>query len=254
MKKFTFVAFLMLLSVLAFAQKPVRFGVYVSGMAPMGDLGEGDKINEKEVNPLKHYALWSENGNQGYADIGAGIGFDVTLPIAKGIGVFASADMFYNSNKSDLKDYFEENSKDVVAYTNAEKYKYNLSNFINIPLFIGVSYTLDYEKNFTFYAEAATGPNFRVITDFKDETTYNDGSVEKFTVDYDTATTFGFKFGAGVLMWNRMSVVLDYYSLGSAKISGTSSIKGGNATIENNFKGTTELSSSELVLRVGYHF
>lgn len=253
MKKFTFVALLMLLSVIAFAQRPVRFGVYLNGISPMGDLGAGDNINKNAANPLMDYALWSEDGKQGYADIGGGIGFDVTLPIAKGIGVFAGADMFYNSNKSDLKDYFEENSKDMVGpFVN--KFDYSLSNFINIPLYIGVSYILNYENNFTLYAEAATGPNFRVITDYKDEITYANGDTEKLTLDYNTATTFGFKVGAGVLMWNRMTVVIDYYSLGSAKVTGTASTKGGNTTIETKFDGKKDVYSSEMVLRVGYHF
>ena len=253
MKKFTFVAFLMLLSVIAFAQRPVRFGVYLNGISPMGDLGEGDKINKNAANPLMDYALWSEDGKQGYADIGGGIGFDVTLPIAKGVGVFASADMFYNTNKKDLKDFYEENSQDMVGPV-VNKFTYSLSNFINVPLFIGVSYILNYENNFTLYAEAATGPNFRLVTDYKDEITYAGGDTEKLTIDYDVATTFGFKFGAGVLMWNRMSIVLDYYSLGSAKITGTTSVKSGSTTVDTKFDGKKDVYSSEMVLRVGYHF
>ena len=254
MKKITFVAFLMLLSVIAFAQRPVRFGIYVNGISPMGDLGAGNEIKKNDVNPLSNYALWWEDGNQGYADMGGGIGFDVTLPIAKGIGVFAGADMFYNTNKSDLKDYFEEVSKDFVATPGINSYSYTMSNFVNIPMFIGVSYILNYENNFTLFAEAATGPNFRLISDYKSVTKYDNGEESKETIDYNTATTFGFKFGAGVLMWNRMTVVLDYYSLGSAKITGTESVKAGNTTIDTKFEGKKDVYSAELVLRVGYHF
>lgn len=254
MKKFTFVAFLMLLSVIAFAQRPVRFGVYVNGISPMGDLGAGDKINKNDASPLCNYALMDEDGSQGYADIGGGFGFDVTLPIAKGIGVFAGADMFYNSNKSELKDFFEETSQDYVAIPGIKSFSYTLSNFVNIPLFIGMSYILNYENNFTFFAEAATGPNFRFITDYKTETKHDNGDESKNTIEYNYATTFGFKFGAGVMMWNRMSIVLDYYSLGSAKVSGTDSDKVGSTTYEYKFDGKKDLYSSELVLRVGYHF
>ena len=56
------------------------------------------------------------------------------------------------------------------------------------------------------------------------------------------------------MMWDRMSIVLDYYSLGSAKIKGTAKGEYNNTTIENNFTGKNDISASELVVRVGYHF
>ena len=52
-----------------------------------------------------------------------------------------------------------------------------------------------------------------------------------------------------------MSIGLDYYSLGSAKITGTEKYKKGNrVVVENNFNGENEIYTGELVVRVGYHF
>ena len=55
-------------------------------------------------------------------------------------------------------------------------------------------------------------------------------------------------------MWQRMSIALDYYSLGSARIEGTMTEKIGSVSNDESFKGKKAMSASELVLRVGYHF
>ena len=74
-------------------------------------------------------------------------------------------------------------------------------------------------------------------------------------MDYDAETTLGFKLGAGVMLWNKMSIGLDYYSLGSAKINGTAKTKfGDRVVLEDKFKGENEIYTGELVVRVGYHF
>lgn len=252
MKKFTFVAFLMLLSVFAFGQKTVDFAVYLSGAMPMGNLGAGDRIKNFDT---RDYALLSEDGRQGYADLGGGLGLDVTFHLPKGIGIMAGFDYFANLNKKEIKDCFDD-WKDNVEETPGAEYSYRLPIVMNIPLYIGINYTVNREKNFTFYAEAATGPNFRLISDFKEEYRYAEEMVDdvKETVDYKSATTFAFKLGAGVLMWQRMSIVLDYYSLGSAKVEGTGTSKIGSVSHEESFKGKKAMSASELVLRVGYHF
>ena len=251
MKKFALIAFLMLLTVSAFAQKRVSFGVYVNGAIPMGDLGAGDKIKHGDI---RDYALMSEDGRQGYADIGGALGFDMTVYTAKGIGVTLGFDIFGNTNKDEIKDAFED-IKDGYEELLGVSYKYKLPFITNIPVFLGFNWVQDYDKNFSFYAEAATGPNFRLINDGKTELRYDDVTDDVITTyKYKTATTLGFKFGAGVLMWNRMSIVLDYYSLGSAKIEGTVTQKVGSHPDDYSFKGKKAMSASELVLRVGYHF
>lgn len=252
MKRFSFVTFLMLLSVIAFGQKTVDFAVYLNGAVPMGDLGAGDRIKNYDT---RDYAMLSEEGRQGYAEYGGGLGLDVTFHLPKGFGILAGCDYFANLNKSEIKNCFDD-WKDEIEETPGASYSYKLPVVMNIPLYIGVNYTANRDKNFTFYAEAATGPNFRLISDFKEEYKYDDNLMDDVTetVDYKSATTFAFKFGAGVLMWNRMSVVLDYYSLGSAKVEGTGTTKIGAVANDEPFKGKKNLKSSELVLRVGYHF
>ena len=259
MKKFTLVVALMLVSVFAFAQKPVKFGVYVGYAAPMGDMGQADEIKTSGVNAfsdLDKYALMFETGKQGYASFGVNLGFDVTvnLPV-EGLGVFGGVDFFYNTNSSNITDAYADWGKTYVALNPlCSEYKYTAANFMNIPILFGANYQYNFNHIVGLYCEAGIGPNFRVISNGEESFKYIGLDDEKITYSYDAATTLGFKIGAGVMMWDKMSIVLDYYSLGSSKIAGTAKMESGSTTISNNFKGKNDISASELVVRVEYHF
>ena len=259
MKKFTLVVALMLVSVFAFAQKPVKFGVYVGYAIPMGNMGQGDEIKTSGVNAfsgMDNYALMFETGKQGYADMGFGVGFDVTVALpVEGLGIFGGLDFIYNTNSSYITDAYNEWGKAYVALNPlCSEYKFVAPNFMNIPVLFGVNYQYNFNNIVGLFCEAGVGPNFRVISSGEETFKYIGAEDEKITYSYDSATTLGFKIGAGVMMWDKMSIVLDYYSLGSAKIKGTAKGEYNNTTIENNFTGKNDISASELVVRVGYHF
>ena len=257
MKKFTLVVALMLVSVFAFAQKPVKFGVYVGYAIPMGNMGQGDEIQTSGVNAFKgldNYALMSKTGDQGYAGMGFNLGFDVTysLPV-EGLGVFGGVDFFYNTNSSNITDALDSWGKVWVVTTPfASEYNFSAPNFMNIPILFGVNYQHNFNNIVGIFGEAAVGPNFRLISQGKETFKYIGAADEEITYTYDSATTFGFKVGAGVMMWDKMSIVLDFYSLGSAKITGK--CKDNVTGLEDDFKGNNAISASELVVRVGYHF
>ena len=264
MKKFTLVAVLMLVSVFAFAQKPVKFGVYLGGAAPFGQMGEGDELKKIDVAPysdFSNWALFSDAGKQGYASTGVNVGFDVTvnLPV-EGLGIFGGIDFFYNSNSSYVKDAMENYSREAVKVPGISELNYVLPNFMNIPILFGVSYQHNFNHIVGLFCEAGVGPNFRLISGYEVTTKYTGSQKDtKITYTYDSATTLGFKVGAGVMMWDRMSIVADFYSLGSAKVNGTEKIENlptltGYTDIKNDFKGENAISASEFVVRVGYHF
>lgn len=256
MKKFTLVLALMLVSVFAFAQKPVRFGVYVGYLTPMGQMGQGDEIKTTGVNAfsgLDNFALMYETGKQGYATLGFGLGFDVTVKLpVKGLGVFGGLDFFYNLTSSYIYDAYDALGKTYVGLL--AEYKYSLPYFMNIPILFGLNYQYNFNHIVGIFGEAAIGPNFRVIADGEETFKYIGAVDDNYTYSYNTATTLGFKIGAGVMMWDRMSIVLDYYSLGSAKIEGTIKSEVNGISASTDFKGKNAISASELVVRVGYHF
>ena len=281
MKKFTLVAFLMLVSVFAFAQRPsekkVKFGVYLGEATALGNMGQGTakKTTDYPLGDLTKWALTNiKEGTDGYAGIGFNIGFDVTvnLPV-EGLGVFGGIDFFWNGNKSALSNCLEEYARnEVKVYDYVSEVKYNKPNFMNIPILFGLNYLHNFNNIVGIWGEAGIGPNFRLISRYEKEREYNTAMTiilpneeavtciqERSGAKYKSAVTLGFKLGAGVMLWDRMSIGLDYYYLGSAKIEATRiyELDGTDysyAFSEKTLKGDNAISASELVVRVGYHF
>lgn len=277
MKKFTIVAFLMFLSVIAFAQKPVRFGVYLGEATPLGDLGQGE-IKKTTDDPngelaILKWALASEDGKQGFAGVGFNIGFDMTVALpVEGLGVFGGIDFFYNSYKSDLNKYFDDLAAREKKLDGVSDVKFNKPKIMNIPILFGINYLHNFNNKVGVWGEIGVGPNFRLISKYERKTTYDivahqiiDGEDITFIertqgMDYKSAVTLGFKLGAGVMLWDRMSIGLDFYALGSAPVEGTHIYELGGEDYADkvyankNFKGKNSMSESELVVRVGYHF
>jgi len=276
MKKLTLVAALMLLSVFAFAQKPVRFGVYLSEATPLGNMGSGTikKTADYPLGDLRKWALVDKAGTDGFADYGFNIGFDVTVTLpVEGLGIFGGIDFFYNTNSSELLDCLDEYAKFAVKNTPyVSEVKYTAPNFMNIPILFGLNYLHNFNHIVGIWGEAGIGPNFRLISSYERLTDYNtavnvmfpDGEYvtciqEKDGAQYKSAVTLGFKVGAGVMLWNRMSIGLDFYHLGSAKIEATRVYELGGTDYadklaDKKFKGDNAISASELLVRVGYHF
>lgn len=256
MKKIVLLAVLIIVSVFAFAQKPVIFGVYLGTSVPMGNLGEGDKINHTNLDPIK-YVFIMDKYNQCYAGVGFNLGFDVTVKLpVNGLGVFGGFDFFYNTNNSEIKKYMDEVKQSWENESDVSEYSYNLPNFMNLPILFGVNYQHSFNHIVGVFGEVGIGPNIRFITNHEGKIKYT-SEYESYTNKFDTAATFGFKIGTGVMLWDCLSVALDYYSLGNAKINGTITEKVGidkYVIPEMKFESRNEISASELVLRVGYHF
>lgn len=278
MKKFTLVAALLLISVFAFAQKPVRFGVYLGEATPLGDMGNGTakKTTEYPLGDLTKWALDNiKEGTDGYAGIGFNVGFDVTVALpVEGLGVFGGIDFFFNTNNSALNDALDEYAKNEVKVLDyVSEVKYTKPHFINIPILFGLNYLHNFNNIVGIWGEAGVGPNFRLISRYEKTTDYNravdvmlpDGEIvtciEKRTgATYKSAVTLGFKLGAGVMLWDRMSIGLDYYYLGSAKIEATAIYELGGTDYADKVytsktvKGDNAISAGEFAVRVGYHF
>lgn len=272
MKKFTLVALFLLLGISgAFAQ--TRFAVYAGGAFPMGALKDG-KLNDNDV-PEK-FVLWNEeSGNKGYAGLGFNVGMDVNIPITDfGLGLIVGADFFYNGYNSELKDYYKdlvEDYEDAMDDLGWDSYKLYKGRFMNIPLMVGVNYQLDLSDSFALFAEAAVGPNLRLISKDGMKVVYNEVqdniysdkpstySEIKEYIKYNMAVTFGFKAGIGMMINDMFSVSFDYYSLGSAKVKGERHIilDDTEQKLDNdvkNFKGKKAIACSEFAIRFGFHF
>jgi hypothetical protein len=278
MKKFTLVTCLVLMSVFAFAQKPVRFGVYLGEATPFGNMGNGTakKTTQYPLGDLSKWALDNiKEGTEGYAGMGFNVGFDVTVALpVEGLGVFGGIDFFFNTNNSALRDCLDEYAKNEVKVLDyVSEVKYTKPNFMNIPILFGLNYLHNFNNIVGIWGEAGIGPNFRLISRYEKVREFNtamsitlpDGEVvtciqEVRGAKYKSAVTLGFKLGAGVMLWNRMSIGLDFYYLGSAKIEATGIYELGGEDYADKLytsktiKGDNAISASELAVRVGYHF
>ena len=255
-KKILLIVVLMFASIGAFAQ--AQFSVYAGGAFPMGKFKAGELKNNE---PAK-WALLYENGNQGYAGIGFNIGADVLIPITAvdGLGITIGADFFYNGYNSELKDFISD-FEDALDEQD-ESYTLKKPRIMNIPVMGGARFVYDINDNFGLFGEAAVGLNIRRITSFKLEeeylNTYGYTVEREYERKYDTGISFAYKIGAGMMIADHFSIGLDFYSLGSSKVKAKWESKytfenGSTEEDEGKFKGK-ELSCSELVLRLGYHF
>ena len=264
-KKFLLLVILVLAGIGGFAQ--TQFSIYAGGAFPMGNLKAGELKtdnsggwdNRDNKIPSK-WALMYENGNQGYAGIGFNIGMDLLFPIQSvdGLGITLGADFFYNGYNSELKDYFS----DLEDKDNAPTYK--KPRIMNTPILLGVRYLYEVNDGFGLFAEAGAGVNLRFISSYKEEGEdnytpyYRDGEYTK-TIKYDMATTFSYRIGIGIMLAEHFSIGIDYYGLGSSKVTGKSKTEyendyyGYDDNSDTKFKSKA-LDCSELALRIGYHF
>lgn len=271
-KKLTLLAFLAVLGTSAFAQ--ISYGFYAGAIKPAGDLGQTKTINgADDLANIANWCLIDKEGKYGFAGIGFNVGFDMALqiPNVQGLSAIASFDIMYNNSNSDITTYFEEYPKSNFGPGIISGFSSKSPQWLNFPVLFGVSYKYDLSSAFGVFCEAALGPNFRKINslefteDYYSTVLYQIGTVfvpvnkREVVYDYDLAVTFGFKVGAGILLWNdHISIGFDYYALGSSKIKGKKTVKldGTDYSVDlgGNIEGDNSISSSELVFRIGYHF
>lgn len=222
----------------AFAQDglTLRFG----GSFPVGSFGNGENATE--------LALSNPNATFGGAATGFNAGVKYQLSIAGELSAFATADLFYNGLKGDIKEAWKGDSENIT-----------LPAYMNMPVMAGLNYTLLDIDGATLWAEAGAGANFRCITKSSAEAalgTIASGSTE---TTYNLATTLAWQAGIGVSLDNTITLGLHYYSLGGADIKGESIVSGNlGGLISGGSKPLAftngNLNPSMVVVRLGYTF
>jgi outer membrane protein W len=116
----------------------------------------------------------------------------------------------------------------------------------------GVNYTYNFNNKFGLFAEAGLGPNLRIITKYE---RYEESTSRKTTttIEYDPKISLAYQVGAGIELSKRITIGIDYYSLGSAKVKYeyTRKVKPDGSTDHNNdtFK---RITPTMVMLRVGF--
>lgn len=244
-KAIALVAVIMGVSTASFAQNGLS--VRVGGNFPVGTFGQGEGIGE--------IALNNADAELGGAAIGFNAGVKYQLGLLGNLSAFASADFFYNGLKGDIKEAMKVDGTDVVAPA-----------YMNLPVMLGVNYTLLDIIGTTLWVEAGAGVNFRNITsqsiDYSTELPIVGTVNASAESTYDMSTTFAWQAGIGVSLSGALSLGLHYYGFGSAPVSYETAVDAGASSLgslagilgeDGSFNGG-KLNPSMVVIRLGYHF
>ena len=235
-KAIAFVAIIMGFSAAASAQDGLT--VRVGGTFPVGAFGSGESIDIALSDPTSEF---------GGAATGVNAGIKYQLGILGNLGVFASADVFYNGLKGDLKEDIQKLDDDA-----------KLPTYMNIPVMAGVNYELLDIAGACLWVEAGLGVNFRNISSMENDMEILGSEFETGT-SYKMATTFAWEAGVGVSVADKVSLGLHYYAFGSSAINGDPYVEDGGAIgnwadqLKDEFQ-SGKLNPSMIVIRLGYHF
>lgn len=230
-KAIALVAVIFGVSMSSFAQNGLS--VRAGGNFPMGSFAEGGSLSD--------IALSNVSSTLGGAATGLNAGLKYQFGILGNLSAFASADLFYNGLKSDLKEDLKSIDDDA-----------EFPSYLNIPVMVGANYTILDIIGTTLWAEAGIGVNLRNISE---------SSAEIATVEteasYNMAATFAWQAGVGVSVGGKVSLGLHYYAFGSSEIKGKSITEAGwgdiSADLKDEFQ-SGKLNPSMIVIRLGYHF
>lgn len=227
----------------------VILGFAVSASAQNGfTLRAGGNFPVGAFNKSDNLALSNPEGIDGGSAIGFNAGLKYQFGIVGNLSAFATADFFYNGLKGDIKEDLKGDNESIT-----------LPSYMNIPVMLGLNYTILDIIGTTLWAEAGAGANFRSISKYTAEGavgTIASGSTETI---YSLATTFAWQVGLGVSIDNTVSLGLHYYGFGGANVKGESTVSGnlggliGGETKPLAFTNG-KLNPSMVVVRLGYTF
>lgn len=222
----------------AFAQNGLT--LRLGGNFPIGTFGKGEGAAE--------LALSNSNATAGGAAIGFNAGLKYQLGVANNLSAFATADLFYNGLKGDIKEAWKGDSENIT-----------LPSYMNMPIMAGLNYTLLDLDGATLWAEAGAGVNFRCITKSSAEAALGTIASSSTETTYNLATTLAWQAGIGVSLDNTITLGLHYYGFGGADIKGESTVSGNlGGLISGGSKPVAftygNLNPSMVVVRLGYTF
>ena len=122
-----------------FAQKD-GFSLHLSGVFPTGKFREFDE--ELGTDGFQRAcAIWHNESETGSAKFGVGLGikYQASISSVKNLRFLISAEFMYNSLNGDAKDFFDEITSMYYKET-------ILSNYLNIPVMVGLNYSVDLNK------------------------------------------------------------------------------------------------------------
>jgi len=227
-KAIALVAIIFGVSMSSFAQNGLS--VRVGGNFPMGAFAEGGSLSD--------IALIEPGSTLGGAATGFNAGLKYQFGVLGNLSAFASADLFYNGLKGNLKNDIKQFNED-----------HSIPSYLNLPVMVGANYTILNILGTTLWAEAGIGVNFRNITGEPINLT----SLIDDDASYEMSTTFAWQAGVGVSLSKKVSLGLHYYAFGNSEVDVDDDFSDIKEEILGGIKDS-KLNPSMIVIRLGYHF
>ncbi len=235
-KTILFVALLTSLSVQA--QNSTTWNISVGGSFPIGNF---TSFSYDPNTLVTNCGLMDIDANGGGASAGFNLGFEALLPMQNdNLSFCLSADLNYNGFNSDGKRFLNliasylDNTFRNQLQSNGGTSVYSscvvngTPSYINIPLLVGMRYTMPMKNSMDFFAEGGIGMNLRFVTPIKFTERMNclyGGYYEEMTIDerfkFAMKGTLAFRLGLGVKFAEKLSLGAYYYFLGAGDVSAT---------------------------------
>ena len=216
------VIFLISLFTNVYAQEKSGVSIHLGGILPMGSFTQ---------NPS--YIIPAATGDRCGAIFGASLGLRYNYTFANtriedsGVGIFISADAFWNYINKDMRDAY-----DLVKCTKPM--------YLNVPIMVGVSWTSDFVSSpVNVWAEAGLGCDIFLKT-----TEGWSGN----TVSYNINPEFACEGGIGLIINKLFSVGVHYYWLGKQDI------KAKGVNYGDGFLAAPQVAIHMMAFKVGFHF
>ena len=157
----------------------------------------------------------------------AGIELSYAMPFHTNLEAVLTGDFMQSGMSRDVQDYYEQTR--TLRYSQCSQYEMTLPRYRNIPVMAGVRYCYPLTVLFDLYGEALAGINHRTISDWtlaftdgnwtavdgQEFADYNNVKICR----YNTATTFAYRLGVGILIKKMVSVGASFCVLGRAPLS-----------------------------------
>lgn len=250
MKKIFMTVMMFALAGIGAVEAQNNFSLHLGVALPTSDYADA---TADYSNGVLRYGLM-DNTKKGGAGTGftAGMQYKIGINSVKGLGVIVSADVFFNSVNSDVRDFFDEWIDDNES-SNYEV-DFTLPYYLHIPVMVGLNYTYDIKDNIALFGEGALGANVRILTGLE---YYQATATQEMiqTVSYDVATSFAFRIGCGLCLNKKYTIGINYYNHGTAKVTGewTSEINGVTQPGHNKLKGG-KIAANNVAIRFGINF
>jgi hypothetical protein len=224
MKKFSLVLLIALLmggvmSVSAQQREHHGISVHVGGILPVHEFDNTPIYVVPGVNS-RHF------DGHGAAMFGASLGLKYNYVFDFGLGIFASADLMWNSLNKNVRQVYNQASCTKPMY-------------VNVPIIVGVNYITDFSDIVDVWGEAGIGCDLFLKT-----TEGWSGN----TVKYNMNAAFAAEVGAGVTFIDLISVGVHYYWLGRQNV------KVDGVTYDETYVIPSKLRIGQVAFKVGFHF